>query len=156
MQVAGGSHTREVSYAYFKAFNQLLGNLDILQRVVVAAAKNGPATQSKCMQSYQFGSQSARLTVYIYTIIYQCTCMHQCMYMCSLIVGLHLIYMYSMVIYSATICSLTSPYKLVYIPICSHEHIIRIPRRNEVLNFDSVCFSLHPSVPLSLPRPATE
>ena len=94
MQVAGGSHTREVSYAYFKAFNQLLGNLDILQRVVVAAAKNGPATQSK---SCQFGSQSTRLSVLSSTNVH--VCINVCMYMCSLIVDLHLIY--RMVIYSA-------------------------------------------------------
>ena len=46
VQVAGGSHGQEVSYAYFKGFNQFLGNLDILRRVVNAAAKTGPATQS--------------------------------------------------------------------------------------------------------------
>ena len=51
IQVAGGGHTREVSYAYFKGFNQFLGNLDILQRVVSVAAKNGSATHSKSGQS---------------------------------------------------------------------------------------------------------
>ena len=47
-QVAGGGHTRNVSYPYFKGFNQFLGNLDILQKVVTVATRNtGSATHSE-------------------------------------------------------------------------------------------------------------
>ncbi len=49
-QVAGGSVGRKVSYPYFKAFNQLLGNLDILGQVVQSAVdknKGSKVTQSK-------------------------------------------------------------------------------------------------------------
>jgi solute carrier family 25 aspartate/glutamate transporter 12/13 len=50
LSVAGGGHTRNVSYPYFKGFNQFLGNLDILQRVVTVATRNtGSATHSGCI-----------------------------------------------------------------------------------------------------------
>jgi len=42
LQVAGGSPARQVSYAYFKAFNQFLGNLDILEKVVHTATDSNP------------------------------------------------------------------------------------------------------------------
>ena len=41
-QVAGGSPARKVSYAYFKAFNQFLGNLNILERIVQATTSSDP------------------------------------------------------------------------------------------------------------------
>ena len=44
-QVAGGSHAREVSYANFKAFNQFLGNLDIMERIVHSVAKSDPTAK---------------------------------------------------------------------------------------------------------------
>ena len=44
-QVAGGSHAREVSYANFKAFNQFLGNLDIMERIVRSVTKSDPTTK---------------------------------------------------------------------------------------------------------------
>jgi hypothetical protein len=48
LSVAGGGHTRNVSYPYFKGFNQFLGNLDILQKVVTVATRNtGSATHSE-------------------------------------------------------------------------------------------------------------
>ena len=42
LQVAGGSPARRVSYAYFEAFNQFLGNLDILKKVVNATTSSNP------------------------------------------------------------------------------------------------------------------
>ena len=48
--MAGGVTGRKVSYPYFKAFNQLLGNLDILGQVMdnaVSANKGGSVTQGE-------------------------------------------------------------------------------------------------------------
>ena len=45
-QVAGGSTGRRVSYPYFKAFNQMLGNLALFRNVVQAVCDHeGKATQ---------------------------------------------------------------------------------------------------------------
>ena len=45
LQVAGGSHAREVSYANFKAFNQFLGNLDLMERIVHSVTKSDPTAK---------------------------------------------------------------------------------------------------------------
>ena len=45
-QVAGGSAGRRVSYAYFKAFNQMLGNLGLFRVVVQTVCDHNP--QGRC------------------------------------------------------------------------------------------------------------
>ena len=46
VQVAGGSVGQQVSFPQFKAFNQLLGNLDIMEKIVHEAVKyNDTATK---------------------------------------------------------------------------------------------------------------
>ncbi len=48
IQVAGGSAGRKVSYPYFKAFNQMLGNMDLFRNVMeTVCADNGHTTQGK-------------------------------------------------------------------------------------------------------------
>ena len=42
LQVAGGSPARQVSFAYFKAFNQFLGNLDIMEKIMHSATGSDP------------------------------------------------------------------------------------------------------------------
>ena len=46
VQVAGGSVNREVTYPYFKAFNQFLGNLNILEKVVQGAVSSSHDTKA--------------------------------------------------------------------------------------------------------------
>jgi len=38
LKVAGGTTASNVSFAYFKAFNQLLGNLDLIEKIITGAA----------------------------------------------------------------------------------------------------------------------
>ena len=48
MKVAGGSAGRRVSYPYFKAFNQMLGNMDLFRNVMEdACAVHGHITQGR-------------------------------------------------------------------------------------------------------------
>ena len=48
MKVAGGSAGRRVSYPYFKAFNQMLGNMDLFRNVMEGAcAEHGQITQGR-------------------------------------------------------------------------------------------------------------
>ena len=42
VQVIGGSVGQQVSFPRFKAFNQLLGNLDIMEKIVHEALKSNP------------------------------------------------------------------------------------------------------------------
>ena len=43
LQVVGGSVGQKVSFPQFKAFNQLLGNLDIMEKIVYEALKSNPS-----------------------------------------------------------------------------------------------------------------
>ena len=49
--MAGGSSGREVNYAHFKGFNQFLGNLDILERVVKSVTE-GEMSQTATEGTY--------------------------------------------------------------------------------------------------------
>ena len=42
LQVVGGSVGQQVSFPQFKAFNQLLGNLDIMEKIINEALKSNP------------------------------------------------------------------------------------------------------------------
>jgi solute carrier family 25 aspartate/glutamate transporter 12/13 len=69
LSVAGGGHTRNVSYPYFKGFNQFLGNLDILQKVVTVATRNtGSATHSQLLREARRYGQVTPLQV---ALLYQ-------------------------------------------------------------------------------------
>lgn len=66
LSVAGGSPAREVSYGYFKAFNQLLGNLDILERIVDSAAggrESSRVTQAQLLREAQSYAQVTPLQI---------------------------------------------------------------------------------------------
>ena len=43
--MAGGSAGRKVSYPYFKAFNQMLGNLELFRQVVQHVSESAPHGQ---------------------------------------------------------------------------------------------------------------
>ena len=52
LQVVGGSVGQQVSFPRFKAFNQLLGNLDIMEKLVNEALKSNPndyVTKGVCL-----------------------------------------------------------------------------------------------------------
>ena len=66
LSVAGGSPARKVSYPYFKAFNQLLGNLDLLEHIVtsaVASDQTKPVTQDQIMRQAERFSQITPLQI---------------------------------------------------------------------------------------------
>ena len=57
LQVVGGSVGQQVSFPQFKAFNQLLGNLDIMEKIVHEALKsnpNGYVTKGVCMCAFVY------------------------------------------------------------------------------------------------------
>ncbi|XP_065920198.1 electrogenic aspartate/glutamate antiporter SLC25A12, mitochondrial-like isoform X4 [Dysidea avara] len=66
LSVAGGSVGQQVSFPQFKAFNQLLGNLDIMEKIVHEAVKSNPnntATKDKVMRVSQQYAQVTPLQV---------------------------------------------------------------------------------------------
>lgn len=62
LSVAAGSSSKQVSYAYFKAFNQFLGNLDILEKIVEGATTKLESSKVTEAQLLQEAQQYAQVT----------------------------------------------------------------------------------------------
>ncbi|XP_065883416.1 electrogenic aspartate/glutamate antiporter SLC25A12, mitochondrial-like isoform X2 [Dysidea avara] len=66
LSVAGGSVGQQISFPQFKAFNQLLGNLDIMEKIVHEAVKSNPnntATKDKVTRVSQQYAQVTPLQI---------------------------------------------------------------------------------------------
>jgi solute carrier family 25 aspartate/glutamate transporter 12/13 len=60
--VAGGSAGRKVSYPYFKAFNQMLGNLDLFKQIVQKVCDANPSGQTTQVQLMREAQKYPQIT----------------------------------------------------------------------------------------------
>ena len=77
LQVVGGSVGQQVSFPEFKAFNQLLGNFDIMEKIVHETNKsnpNGYVTNGVCVCACACVRACVCLCV--------CVCVFVCVYVC--------------------------------------------------------------------------
>jgi solute carrier family 25 aspartate/glutamate transporter 12/13 len=62
LTVAGGSAGRKVSYPYFKAFNQMLGNLDLFKQIVQKVCDANPSGQTTQVQLMREAQKYPQIT----------------------------------------------------------------------------------------------
>ena len=85
LQVVGGSVGQQVSFLQFKAFNQLLGNLDIMEKIVNETLKSNPKKGyvTKDVSVCLCTRASIRVCMCVYCMCVYYMCVHTCMYKCA-------------------------------------------------------------------------
>ena len=122
LQVVGGSVGQQVSFLQFKAFNQLLGNLDIMEKIVNEALKCSPKKGYVTKDMFVCLSVCAHVLAFVCACVYiACVCI-KCVYIhaCTS-VHVYVQYIHVFVCMWLHACVCTCAY--IHMCICAWAHV---------------------------------